>query len=188
MNDHLKKDIMKTTFLIVCLFCCLPVYSQTYTMADSHISFYSSAPVEDIEAISTESRSLFDAKTGNIAFVIPISSFEFEKKLMQEHFNEKFMESHQYPEATFTGILSGYEPERKGMQQAKAVGRIMIHGVSRPLETEGSLEFSGEEVLIEATFPLRVEDFDIKIPKLLFYNIAEEVEVRVKGRFEPHGN
>lgn len=179
---------MKAICLIICLFYCLPLCGQTYTMVDSHISFYSSAPVEDIEAVSTESRSLFDAETGNIAFVIPISSFEFEKKLMQEHFNEKFMESHQHPEATFTGILSGYDPERQGPQQAKAVGRIMIHGVSRPLETDGTLEFRGEQVLLDATFPLRVEDFDIKIPKLLFYNIAEEVDVKVKGRFEPHGN
>lgn len=179
---------MKGICILISLFYCLPVYGQTYSMADSHISFYSSAPVEDIEAISTKSRSLFDAKTGHIAFVVPISSFEFEKKLMQEHFNEKFMESHQYPEATFTGILSGYERERKGPQQAKAVGKIIIHGVSQPLETRGTLEFKGDEVFMDAAFPLRVADFDIEIPKLLFYNIAEEVDVRIKGRFEPHGN
>lgn len=166
----------------------MPVCGQTYSLADSHISFYSSAPVEDIEAISTKSRSLFDSKTGNIAFVIPISSFEFEKKLMKEHFNEKFMESHQYPEAIFTGILSGYDPERKGPQQAKAVGDLVIHGVRQPLETRGTLEFKGEEVLMDAAFPLKVADFEIEIPKLLFYNIAEEVDVKIKGRFRPHGD
>lgn len=179
---------MKVIGFIFLVFFCLPVWGQTYTIADSRISFYSSAPVEDIEAISTKSRSLFEAETGHIAFVIPISSFEFKKKLMQEHFNEKFMESHKYPEATFTGILSGYEPGRAGPQQARAVGKLMIHGVSRPLETEGTLEFKGDEVLIEASFPVTVEDYDIEIPSLLFYNIAEVVDVKVEGRFKSYGN
>lgn len=179
---------MKTTALctFICFLYFLEGYSQTYSMAESHISFYSSAPVEDIEAVSTQSRSLFEANGGNIAIVIPINSFEFDKKLMQEHFNEKFMESHQYPEATFTGTFSGYEPHKAGPQQVKARGKLMIHGVTRPLEAVGTLEFEGDQVFMEATFPLRVSDFDIEIPKLLFYNIAEEVEVRVKGRFRKH--
>jgi hypothetical protein len=179
---------MKATVFctLICLLYFLEGYSQTYSMVESHISFYSSAPVEEIEAVSTQSRSLFEANGGNIAIVIPINSFAFDKKLMQEHFNEKFMESHLYPEATFTGTFSGYEPHKTGPQQVKARGKLMIHGVTRPLETVGTLEFKGDQVFMDASFPLRVSEFDIEIPKLLFYNIAEEVEVRVKGSFKIH--
>lgn len=181
---------MKFIYLFIgifsCFFYCLPLHGQTYSLVDSHISFYSNAPVEDIEAVSTKGRSFFDAASGKVAILIPISSFEFDKKLMQEHFNEKFMESHKYPEATFTGVFSGYDPQQKGPQKAKATGKLMIHGVTRLLETEGTLEFKGEQVFMEASFPLRVAEFDIEIPKLLFNNIAEQVEVRVKGRFNIH--
>ena len=179
---------MKTFFIGICLFCCVPALAQKYQLSDSQLSFFSSAPVEDIKAITRETRSLLDTETGELAFVIPIRSFEFKKQLMQEHFNENYMESEKYPNATFKGSFTGYKKGKKGKQPVMARGVMNIHGVSRELETEGSMEQKGEKILVEVTFPLKVADYNIEIPTLLFYNIAEVVEVNFKGTYTPYEN
>lgn len=178
--------VMKAIFIGICLFCCLPVLAQKYRLAESQVSFFSSAPIEDIEAKTRKTRSLLNIETGELAFIIPIRSFVFDKQLMQEHFNENFMESEKYPNASFKGRLSGYEKGKQGKQPVIARGEITIHGVSRNIEAKGEIEKKGNELHVEAAFPLKVADFNIEIPQLLFYNIAEVVEVKLKGRYQPY--
>lgn len=175
---------MRAIIIGICLFCCLPALAQKYQLASSQVSFFSSAPVEDIEAKTSKTRSLLNSKTGELAFVIPIRSFGFDKQLMQEHFNENYMESEKYPEATFKGKLTGYERDKKGKQPVVARGEMTIHGVSRSIEAEGVIEFKGKDLFVEATFPVKVADHDIEIPQVLFYNIAEVVEVKLKGTYK----
>lgn len=174
---------MKTFLTGIFFFCCLPAMAQKYQLSESQLTFFSSAPVEDIKAKTSETRSLLNTQTGELAFVIPIRSFEFKKQLMQEHFNENYMESEKYPNATFKGTLTGYETGKKGKQPVLARGEMNIHGVSRTIETEGTIELKGEEILVEASFPVKVADYNIEIPTLLFYNIAEVVEVKLKGTY-----
>ena len=119
-----------------------------------------------------------------IAFVVPIKSFQFDKKLMQEHFNENYMESHKYPDATFKGKITGYNPSKKGPQKAVAKGEFNIHGVKKAVEAEGTVEFKGDELHLVAKFPVRVADYNIEIPTLVFYNIAEVVEVSLNGKYK----
>lgn len=160
------------------------VLGQQFQLTESTVSFYSSAPMEDIEASSTKTRSLLNLTTGEIAFIIPIRSFEFRKKLMQEHFNENYLESHKYPNATFKGQVSGYDRTKKGKQKVKAKGELSIHGVTHEIEALGMLEINGKVVKIDTKFPVAVADYKIEIPQLVFYNIAEEVEVTFKGTYE----
>lgn len=177
---------MKAILFGICLFCCLPVQGQKYQLAESQVSFFSSAPVEDIEAKSSKTRSLLNVETGELAFVTPIRSFVFDKQLMQEHFNENYMESEKYPNASFKGRLSGYEKGKQGKQPVIARGEMTIHGVSRNIEAAGEIEFKEKELYVKASFPLKVADFNIEIPSMLFYNIAEVVEVKLKGRYAPY--
>lgn len=174
---------MKTFFIGICFFWSLPLVAQQYRLESSQVSFFSSAPIEDIKAVSSQTRSLLNLENGEIAFLLPIRSFEFDKQLMQEHFNENFMESEKYPDASFKGTLSGYEKDKKGKQRVTARGEMSIHGVRRPIAAIGSLQLKGNELYIEATFPLKVADFAIEIPQLLFYNIAEEVEVTLNATY-----
>lgn len=153
-------------------------------LSGSKLTFFSDAPVEDIEAVSTKTRSLFNSKTGEIAFVVPIKSFQFDKKLMQEHFNENYMESHKYPDATFKGKILGYNPAKKGRQKAVARGELYIHGVKKAVEADGTVEFKGGKLHLFAKFPVRVADYNIEIPTLVFYNIAEVVEVTLNGNYK----
>jgi hypothetical protein len=163
----------------------LPATAQRYTVADGLISFYSSAPMEDIRAENRKVASLLNVATGEVAFSVPINQFQFRKKLMQEHFNEKYMESDKYPRATFSGRISGFNPSAAGMQQVQANGMLTIHGVTRPLQVTGSMERREDRLFVNSTFKVKLADYAIKIPQLLWQNIAEEVEVTVELWYKP---
>jgi len=171
---------------IITLLMFLPVltYAQTYKSTESHIRFFSDAPLEDIEAVNTDGVSAFNVKTGAIAFSIPIVGFEFKKSLMQEHFNENYLESGKYPTATFKGKISGYNLNNKQFHSAKAVGTMKIHGVEKQVEIEGEMKFVDDKLFMKSVFPVTVADYNIEIPKVVFYNIAEVVEVTINFEYE----
>lgn len=154
--------------------------AQKYKSHQSTVRFFSDAPVEDIEATTTAAKSAIDLNTKEIVFSVPIKSFIFEKSLMQEHFNENYMESDKYPTATFQGKLSGIASENTQWQTAKATGIMSVHGVEKSGTYDGRIRIMADSVFVEAVFPIALKDHNIKIPKVVFYNIAEIIEVTVK--------
>jgi len=176
---------MKTYIIAIVLWTVVatPLCGQSYRTVESSVSFYSSAPLEDIKADNEEVIGVFNAATGAIAFVVQIKGFQFAKSLMQQHFNENFMESDKYPRATFEGRLSGYNLNASGKQDASVKGKMTIHGVTREMEIDGEFEVK-DGLKMKAVFPIELEDHDIDIPKILFQKIAEEVEVTVNFTFK----
>lgn len=160
------------------------VDAQRLKLATDTISFYSEAPVEDIEAINTHVTSLFEPATGHIAFSVPMRSFEFPKKLMQEHFNDKYLETDKYPSAFFSGSIVTYSAESDAPQKVVASGKLTIHGVTRDVEIPGTIQRTSGGVSMNATFMVKLEDYEIEIPQLLWQNIAEEVKVSVMLVYE----
>ncbi|MCC5929156.1 MAG: YceI family protein [Cyclobacteriaceae bacterium] len=160
------------------------LFAQTHRSVESHIRFFSSAPVEDIEAVNAAGASLFNLSTGEIAFSIPIKEFRFEKTLMQEHFNENYMESDKYPTATFQGLVKNINTLQTNPQKVWAEGEMTIHGVSKNVRIEGELILQERILQIRSVFPVKLNDYNIKIPRLLFRNIAEVVEVTVLFDYE----
>lgn len=158
--------------------------AQQYRTNSSSVHFFSDAPMEDIEATNTSGRSAMNISSGDVVFSVPIRSFMFEKSLMQEHFNENYMESDQYPEAIFKGNITGYDPLSPGWQKAYASGIMEIHGQTRNISVEGRIRIGEESVQVEAQFPVRLADYKIKIPKVVFYNIAEIVDVTIAFNYE----
>ncbi|WP_175402829.1 YceI family protein [Mangrovivirga cuniculi] len=153
--------------------------AQKYVERDGEVHFYSKAPVEDIEAHSEKGQSIVDVGSNRIAFEVPIKSFQFEKDLMQEHFNENYMESDKYPKATFSGTFSGFDINASGKQNVKASGEIFIHGVREKWNAEGKMRVENGKIYLETTFFVLLETFDIEKPKVLFYNIADKIEVNL---------
>lgn len=164
-------------------------YSQSRFMdRTGKASFFSSAPVEDIEAHSEQVVAVFDTGTGEIAATMLMRSFKFRKALMEEHFNENYVESDKYPKATFKGKvvnLAGFDPTKDGLYSLDVEGEITIHGVTRPLRMKAKASVSGKTIETNAEFPLTVKDFKIDIPKLVVNNIAEVVEVKVSFVLKP---
>lgn len=175
-----------TTLGVLCLYLSImssESFAQKYKSDSSYVHFFSDAPMEDIEATNLNGQSAFDFETGEIVFSIPISSFEFEKSLMQEHFNENYLESDKYPKATFTGKLRGFSKSIKKKQKATADGTMTIHGVEQQISVEGELLVNDAIAKIECQFPIKLEEYEVKIPKVVFYNIAEVVDVTVNFKY-----
>ncbi len=155
-------------------------FAQKYAATKSVVSFYSHATIEDIKAANTTSIGLADLSTNAVAFSITIKDFVFDKNLMQEHFNEKYMESEKYPKATFQGKVEGFDATKKGSQNVKAIGKLTMHGITKEVELTGTMEATSETSLnIASTFVVKLEDYKIKIPQVLWQNIAESIEVKV---------
>ncbi len=183
LPNHYKMKAIKLLLIVFLL--SNSVLGQRYLSEQNHVSFYSEAPLENIEAHTYNSKSVFDLETGKIVFTVPIRTFEFEKSLMQQHFNEKFMESGKYPRAKFIGNVENFNKEQ-GKQAVTAQGEIEIHGVTKEISVAGEMEINGEEIIITAEFPLTVADFGIKIPRVVARNIAETVELTLNFKYEPH--
>jgi hypothetical protein len=150
------------------------------------VKFYSAAPLENIEATCRNANSILNTLNHEIAFIVPIRSFKFEKALMQEHFNEKYLESDKYPSASFKGkINEDIEWEKEGEFPCTATGTISIHGVERTVTESGVVTVAGKEVRLDSKMRIALADFNISIPKLLFQNIADTVDVMVSTVFSP---
>jgi hypothetical protein len=161
------------------------VYGQKFTSERGFIKFYSHAAIEDITATNEKPTSIFDAGTGAIAFIVPINQFVFAKSLMQEHFNEKYLESDRYPKSTFQGRIVGYNPDTTTEQTVNAQGKLTIHGVTREVTIPGQIIRSDAGLKMSSKFMVELKDYKITIPQIVWQNIAERVEVTLEFSFRP---
>lgn len=159
--------------------------AQKYTTEQSFVSFFSDAAIEDITAENKKTAGVFNSATGDIAFSVPIKEYQFEKSLMKEHFNEKYMETEKYPKSTFQGKVTGYDPNATGAQNVTSKGKLTIHGETKEVEIPGTIEKQGDKLIMKSKFIVKLEDYKIAIPQLLWQNIAEQVEVSVDFTFKP---
>ncbi len=168
--------------LLLALLAATPARAQKYLTKKGFISFFSTSPIEDIEARNQQVTAIVDVGGNQLAFVLPITGFVFKRTLMQEHFNENYLESEKYPKATFTGRLTGLAPDAlaaPGPHPAQATGDLTLHGVTRRIAAPATLELKNGQLLATATFDIAPADFKIEIPLLVRDRIAKTVAVKV---------
>lgn len=179
---------MKKIILIVLLSSVAQLcFSQDiYKIVSGNISFFSETPMENIDAVNNKIKGLINAKSNDVAFVTTIIGFKFKKPLMEEHFNENYMESDTYKTAVFKGKIEGdVDYKKEGVYPVKAKGKLNIHGVEKDREIEGKITVTKEGgVKLTSDFNVKVADHDIEVPKLVVKNIAEIVQVKVDVLFE----
>tara|TARA_B100000780_G_scaffold155153_1_gene108506 strand:+ start:432 stop:947 length:516 start_codon:yes stop_codon:yes gene_type:complete len=163
---------------LILIFFVTNLYSQRFITKEAEISFFSEAPIEDISAKNNKVSAVYDDETKQLVFQLNISDFIFPKPLMQEHFNENYLESDKFPKASFSGIVGQLN------ESTTATGTLKIHGESNEVEVKGILVNSNDSVMIDATFRIQLKDFNIKIPKIVMYNIAEEIEVTIIAKLK----
>jgi polyisoprenoid-binding protein YceI len=176
---------MKQLLVVLLVGAGVVTYGQKYASEKSLVSFYSHATIEDIAAKTTKASSIFNVATGEIVFSIPIKDFDFVKSLMKEHFNEKYMNSEKIPKSTFQGKITGFQVDATGAQQAKATGKLTIHGITKDIDVPGTVEFANGTVIVKSAFIVKLEDYEIMRPQLLWKNIAEQVEVKIEFTYKP---
>ena len=156
-------------------------FSQAYMTRTGFIGFYSKTSFEDIQAENHQVYASLDPENHHLAFALLMKGFIFPKELMQEHFNENYVESDKYPKATFSGSCFGdMDLSKEGIYQIVIKGDLSLHGVTRPLETTAQLEVKSDRVEGTASFKIKPENFQISIPEIVREKIAGEISVKVK--------
>jgi polyisoprenoid-binding protein YceI len=176
--------------LLACFFFSFsPQGSNIYMSKNIKTVIYSEAPLENIEATSVKGSSVLNISNGEIQFIIPISSFQFKKSLMQEHFNENYMESDKYPAARFKGkINQDIDINKDGDYQVTATGELEVHGVKKQRTINGSIHVDNKKISINSKFEVLCKDHNIKIPQLVFQNIAENIQLTVTGTYTAYSS
>jgi hypothetical protein len=175
---------MKTKILLIALLAFAQVTNaQKFVAKTGHIWFYSATPMETIEAHNRQVVSIFDASTGDIIINLLNKSFEFKVTLMQEHFNENYMESTKYPKSMFKGKVSNLNKidlKKDGSYPAEVTGDLTIHGVTKNVTYSGTIEVTGGVVTAKAKFTVVPKDYGIQIPQIVENKIAKEMEITVE--------
>lgn len=175
-------------FILAFAFAMTAVQAQKLMTRTGHVWFFSHTPVEDIEAHNNQATSIIDPATGEIAFVVLMRGFQFEKALMQEHFNEKYVESDTYPKATFQGKIknpAGVDFKKNGTYAVTVVGEMTLHGVTKTVEAPGQIKVQDGAVSATSTFPLTLAEYGIEVPNMVRNKIAEVMEIHVDTKYEP---
>ncbi len=160
---------------------------DTFYTKSGKISFFSKAPLEDIEANHKGVTCVLAKKTGMIQFSLLMKGFEFQKALMQEHFNENYLESDKYPKSTFRGQITNNSEvnySSDGTYPAKVKGSLFIHGETREIETSGTIEVKNGKVIVKAEFPVLLSDYKISIPSINKDNISNTIRITVDCSLE----
>lgn len=174
------KSLFSTFSLIILM--SISLTAQNYITRTGNIRFYSEAPLENIEAVNRQVNSALNVETGEFVFRVLMRSFNFEKALMQEHFNENYVESHKFPNATFQGKITNLDDidfSSPGVYEAIVEGELTIKDVTKTIKEKGTLEVKDEEIAGESVFTILLDDYNIEIPSAVSRNIAEEIEITV---------
>ena len=177
---------MKKTILLMALAIgmILPVHAQKYMTRNGHIFFKSNAEIDDgVEANNESVACVLDASNGNVAFQVLISAFQFEKALMQEHFNENYLESEKYPKSTFAGSIDNWgevDMSKPGTYEVVVSGKLTIHGETNEVSQPGKLIVNGDGSVVMTTHMLvPLADYNIEIPSVVSDKIAKEIDVDI---------
>ncbi|MCW3079022.1 YceI family protein [Segetibacter sp.] len=172
---------MKTLLFVFVLFIVTcNLYSQTFITRNGCAGFFSKTPLEDIKAENRQVYAVIDAAKKNLAFTCLVKGFLFPKQLMQEHFNENYVESDKFPKATFLGNYTGdIDVSKDGKYPVQIKGQLTLHGVTKAIDVPGTIEVKDNKLIGASEFKLTPGDFNIKIPGLVSEKIAKQIDVRV---------
>jgi polyisoprenoid-binding protein YceI len=166
----------------------LAANGQKYMTKNGYIGFFSHSAMEDIKGDNNQVAGVLDISTGEMVFQVLIKSFHFEKALMEEHFNENYMESDKFPKSTFRGKitnLSAVDFTKQGKYDVTVEGDLNMHDVTNKISAKGTVEVVQGGVIAVSKFNIVPEDYKITIPGVVRDNIAKTLEVSVNMKYAP---
>ncbi|NAS29345.1 YceI family protein [Flavobacteriaceae bacterium R38] len=148
------------------------------------VSFFSYTSVENIEATNNQSHSIIDLSNGEIAVSILLRAFVFKKALMEEHFNESYVESDIYPKIQLHGNILDFDSNLQGVQTKIVKGTMSFHGVNRDIEIKTKIDNTEGSYILSGDFEVNIKDYEIKVPPLLARNIAKTIKVTFRFEYQ----
>lgn len=162
---------MKKLLLTALLVSSTLVSAQQYLTREARLNFDAGSPLEDIEAFTESGSAVYDVNTGKIGVQVLMTSFQFKRALMQEHFNENYVESEKFPKASFKGIYSG----------DNVTGGLTIHGVTKEIRVPARLNKESGNFILVTSFDITLADFDVKIPSAVANKISKTASIQVQA-------
>jgi YceI-like domain len=180
------KKIPQSFLIMALLLLSQSTFAQLMKGDKSQVSFFSKTPLEDIDAKNTSLVTVMNKKTNDIQIQIVSKGFVFKSALMQEHFNENYMESEKFPISTFKGKINEVvDYTKEGITKVSATGKLNMHGVTKVVTINGTVTITGNSIIVDATFPVNLKEYDIKVPSLYVKNIAENINVTLNSTLLP---
>lgn len=180
----MRISLLMVIFLFLSL---ITLQAQKYLTKNGTIRFYSDAPLEKIEALNKQVNAALDISTGDFVFKVLMKSFEFEKALMQEHFNENYVESDKYPSATFQGKvlnIKDIDILKDGEYPVNVEGKLTLHGITKMVREKGIFVVGKGKLTGKSKFNLLLSDYKIEIPAAVIRNVSKTVEITVEVSME----
>ena len=187
---------MKTilSILLITVFCSAfaqqDKYAGSYICHDGRVHFFASTPFENISPVSNSAICAINTQTRKVEAKVKMNSFVFANSLMQEHFNENYIESEKFPYGILEAeIVENIDYSKDGVYDVTLKGTFEVHGVKKEREIKGKLTVThGQPVSATAEFEVKLVDHDIKIPTAVIAKIAEVVKVDINFKFQKYHN
>lgn len=184
-----KTFIMKYLIKLLIITCLASniTFGQLYSTQSGETSFFSETPMENISGLNKTVGAFLNTSTNEVAVSMKMTAFDFPNKLMQEHFNENYMESDKFPTGMFKGkIIDVIDFTKNGTYDVTAKGLLTLHGVAQTRELKGKITVENQKITLVSNFDIKLVDHKIEVPKLVFAKIAEVIAVKSKYIFSPY--
>lgn len=181
----MKNSLLGISFVLLTQ---VSIAQDIHMTRSAQVSFFSTTPIENIDAVNKEATSFINTKTGEIVFAVLIKSFKFEKALMEEHFNENYMESTKFPKSDFKGKITNLSEinfTKDGTYKTKVSGSLTMHGVTKTADADGTVTVKGGKISASSKFKVKLSDYKIERPSVVSDKIAENIDITVDASYEP---
>jgi len=187
-HNTMKKSVL--FFAAFATFVSMNINAQdVYFTKNAKVNFNASPaePIEVIDAVNNEGTSFLNTTKGEIVFAVLIKGFRFERALMEEHFNENYMESTKFPKGDFKGKidnLSEVNFSKDGSYKVKVSGNLTIHGITKPTTADGVINVKAGKISATSNFSVKLADYKIDRPSVVANKINETVKISVSANYE----
>ncbi len=158
--------------------------AQKYFTKEGNITFHAGTKVEDIDATNAAATCIIDAGTGDMEWSALVKGFKFKRALMEEHFNENYMESNTYPKSTFKGKIENISSVKftaDGSYKVKVSGKLTMHGETKDVTTDGTIVVKAGKITADSKFYVNPADYKIAVPSAVQDKISNNIEIVVNA-------
>ncbi len=156
------------------------VFSQKMMTRGGEVRFEASMPAfEEIAGTNSNVSCILDESNGDFVALVLVKAFKFKSPLMEEHFNENYMESSKFPKSTFKGKISNFDAKKISSTKSSydLEGDLTIHGVTKRIKTKIGLVLNGGKIIVSSLILVKPQDYNVEIPNLVKGKIAENAKV-----------
>jgi hypothetical protein len=181
------RKIVALLFVAIVASTNLSIAQTVFLATGGKVSFFSETKAENIDATTSSMTSVLNTSTGDIVFTVPLRTFKFKKSLMEEHFNEKYVESEKYPKSVFKArVNEKIDWTKDGVYNVTATGTFDLHGVTKEVTENGKITIKDGKILLECNFQVSLKDYKIDVPSIVSSVIADLIDVKMSCTYQPY--